>query len=126
VKTGRSKVGIAVALVIGLVVGYLVGAGKSRSGGIVGALGGGRMSREAWIAKAKENKFFIEGTRYVGYDVDKDTFCRVMGHPDKTQASRDRVTWYYKCSDGMIGMTMGRVMLEKNGKIATTEEISEY
>jgi len=125
-KTKTSKAGMVIALIIGLVVGYLAGSGTGRSGGVIGSIGGGRITKDAWIAKAKQSGFFPKdyaaGVQL--WKLTKEKFFEVMGKPDKTQAVGDKVTWYYQCSDGQITLTLNRGHLN-TGTIGSME-VNEY
>jgi len=113
-------------LIIGLVLGYLAGSSTIRSGGVIGALGGGRMTRKAWMEKVRKNDLLRQG----GLDIDqlpKDKFLSVMGEPDKSQAVGNEIIWYYHCTDGEIQMILDRNMLEHRGRIDTmNKSINEY
>lgn len=128
-RTRTSKVGIAAALVTGLVVGYVAGSARIpfvpgdalRGRGATSGRELGPITKKAWIEKARRHNFLTPSPQkkdvFMIHDVNKDAFLNVMGTPRKIERDDMFPTWYYQCSDGEIWFSVDSHLLEVQDKI---------
>lgn len=62
---------------------------------------GPKTTKAEWKAKLGRKNQMFQVTGGV-IQMQKNTFVKLMGSPDKTQTLNGQVYWYYSCKDGMI------------------------
>lgn len=122
---GEGQVGLAVALVLGLVLGLALVTsheGRSEKHASAPPVSGFRirprpMTCAQWHERLAHSVPGLTNTCGTLTGIDRDRFQRVMGRPTWIGQTVNRVVWCYVCADGEIRLVLERDALEHKDRL---------